>query len=136
MERDESVLRDVNGRFYRALSELDMEGMAAVWMHGPRVRCIHPGWEVLTGWSAVQASWQAIFDNTEAHEVEPRLVEVGVSGDLGWVSCIERITSRGRVGFTVGTNLYRRTPTGWRMVLHHASGVPFEEDGAPEALIH
>ena len=136
VQDDDAEVRGVNGRFYRALTELDMEAMSAIWMHSGDVRCIHPGWELLTGWRDVRASWQAIFDHTEAHLVEPRLLEVQVSGGLGWVSCIERITSNGRIAFTAGTNLYRHTDDGWRMILHHASGVPFEEGSEPASPIH
>jgi ketosteroid isomerase-like protein len=47
--------------------------------------------------------------------------------DLAWVTCTENILSdvQGRVSATslLATNIFERTPDGWRMVHHHASHV-------------
>ena len=36
--------------------------MAAVWEHGDRVVCVHPGWPILRGGPVVEESWRRIFD--------------------------------------------------------------------------
>jgi ketosteroid isomerase-like protein len=116
-----------NARFYRAFEALDLRAMDEVWAHGPHVKCVHPGWPLLTGWESVRASWEAIFSNTQ--EMSFTLTDVCVTdvGDLAWVTCTENILSEtdGRVGVTsiLATNLFERADGGWRMVHHHASHV-------------
>jgi ketosteroid isomerase-like protein len=120
-------VEDANARFYRAFEALDLRAMDEVWAHGPHVKCVHPGWPLLTGWESVRASWEAIFSNTQ--EMSFTLTDVCVTdvGDLAWVTCTENILSEtdGRVGVTsiLATNLFERADGGWRMVHHHASHV-------------
>jgi ketosteroid isomerase-like protein len=121
-------LRAVNDRFYRALEELDLEAMERIWLHEPWVRCIHPGWDVLVGWGQVRESLQQIFASTGWMRVTPTECDVHVFGDVGMVACAENITASrdSDVGVAVAqaTNLFRRTPQGWRMFHHHASPAP------------
>ena len=121
-------LRAVNERFYRALEELDLEEMERIWLHEPWVRCIHPGWDVLVGWGQVRESLAQIFASTGWMRVTPTECDVHVFGDVGMVACAENITASrdSDVGVAVAqaTNLFRRTPEGWRMFHHHASPAP------------
>jgi ketosteroid isomerase-like protein len=121
-------LRAVNDRFYRALEELDLEEMERIWLHEPWVRCIHPGWDVLVGWGQVRQSLEQIFASTGWMRVTPTECDVHVFGDVGMVACAENITASrdSDVGVAVAqaTNLFRRTPEGWRMFHHHASPAP------------
>ena len=120
-------VQNVNAAFYRAFEALDLRAMEALWAHGDHVKCVHPGWPMLSGWPAVRASWEAIFANT--HEMRFTLTDVQVApaGELAWVTCTENILSEseGRVGVTsiLATNVFERGPGGWRMVHHHASHV-------------
>ncbi|PYQ12279.1 MAG: DUF4440 domain-containing protein [Acidobacteria bacterium] len=121
-------LRDANERFYRALEELDLDGMERLWLHEPWVRCIHPGWDVLVGWERVRESLAQIFASTHWMRVTPTDCGVQVFGQVGMVACAENITASrdSDVGVAVAqaTNLFRRTPEGWRMFHHHASPAP------------
>jgi hypothetical protein len=125
---DVEELRAANDRFYRALEELDMEDMEALWLHEPWVRCIHPGWDVLVGWRQVRESLEQIFASTGWMRVTPTACDVHLFGDIGMVACAENITASrdSDVGVAVAqaTNLFRRTPEGWRMFHHHASPAP------------
>jgi ketosteroid isomerase-like protein len=121
------TVTSANAAFYRAFEALDLPAMEELWAHGDHVKCVHPGWPMLSGWQAVRASWEAIFANT--HEMRFTLTDVQVApaGDLAWVTCTENILSEsdGRVGVTsiLATNIFERGPGGWRMVHHHASDV-------------
>ena len=52
-------------------------------------------------------------------------MNVAAEGDCGWVTCVENITSvlQGRASNfgILATNIFVRTPQGWRMTAHHGS---------------
>ncbi len=126
MSEIEEVER-ANARFYRAFETLDLAQMDAVWSHGEHVKCVHPGWPLLTGWQGVRASWEAIFESTAEMRFTIADVRAEAAGALAWVTCTENILSevRGRVGVTsvLATNVFERGGDGWRMIHHHASHV-------------
>jgi hypothetical protein len=128
MTEDESAVRVANDAFYAALSDLDVEQMGRLWHHADWVRCIHPGGDLIEGWAAVEVSWAGIFRQASWLQVVPTGVEVTIAGDLAVVVCHENITqkqeSHVRVSLAVCTNIFSRTPAGWRMVHHHASPAP------------
>ena len=35
-----------------------------MWLPADFIKCIHPGWELLTGWERIMESWRLIFENT------------------------------------------------------------------------
>ena len=123
----ESVVR-ANAAFYRAIEELSLEAMDAVWLHEPWIRCVHPGWDALVGWEAVRESWERVFVHTSWIRIAPTSVDVQVLGEVAVVSCSEDITAPKDedVGVAVAqaTNIFLRRPEGWRLVNHHASPAP------------
>ena len=127
MSAERAAVAEANARFYRAFEALDLPAMDAVWAHGEDVKCVHPGWPLLTGWPAVRESWRAIFENTEEMRFTIADVRVEIHGILGWVTCTENILSdvRGRVAVTaiLATNLFTRVDDAWLLVHHHASHV-------------
>ena len=118
---------EANARFYRAFEALDIAEMDRVWAHGEHVKCVHPGWPLLTGWEAVRESWATIFENTAEMRFTLSNVKPTVGDDLAWVTCTENILSDvgGRVSVTaiLATNLFERDGAEWRLVHHHASHV-------------
>ncbi|MER7346489.1 nuclear transport factor 2 family protein [Streptomyces aurantiacus] len=102
---------------------------------GPAISCVHPGWPVLTGRGEVLRSYALIMANTEYIQFFLTDLKVSVAGDTALVTCTENILSGGpapqdseELGPLVGqlvvaTNVFRRTPDGWKLWSHHASPV-------------
>ena len=132
-DADLAGVEAANLRFYRAFETLDLARMDEVWLHGEHAQCVHPGWPLIVGWKAIRESWEAIFANTT--EMRFTIGDARAAGgpELAWVTCTENILAdvQGRVSVTslLATNLFERTPEGWRMVHHHASHVFSSEGG-------
>lgn len=131
-EEEEGAVLRANQRFYQAFEQLDIEAMSAIWLHGERARCIHPGWRTLRGWPAIKESWIAIFSNTE--EIKFRLTDVSVSLSerMAWVSCVENIIDSGSaipiVSTIEATNIFEQVGADWRIAQHHASMAVREQE--------
>lgn len=117
----------VNRRFYQAVSDQSLRAMGNVWLKEPWVKCVHPSWELLTGWKRIRKSWATIFRNTEHMKIRATEVSIRVNGDFAWVSCLENIESYRNANFSrsqaQGTNLYFRVKGKWYLVHHHASPI-------------
>ncbi len=126
-DADRADVEEANARFYRVFESLDLRQMDDIWAHGEHVRCVHPGWGLLTGWDAVRESWEAIFKNSEEMRFSITDVNVYVEGQIGWVTCTENILSeaRGNISVTslLATNIFERSAGEWRMIHHHASHI-------------
>ena len=115
--QDEAGVLAANRAFYRAFVARDLAAMTALWAETAPVACIHPGWDALTGRTAVLASWRDIF--TQATAIECRAERVLVFGDSACVICHETVGG----GLLVATNYFVREADAWRMVHHQAGGV-------------
>jgi len=126
-DADRAEVEEGNARFYRVFESLDLRQMDEVWAHADHVRCVHPGWGLLTGWDAVRESWESIFKNSEEMRFSITDVNVYVEGPIGWVTCTENILSeaRGNISVTslLATNIFERSAGEWRMIHHHASHI-------------
>jgi uncharacterized protein (TIGR02246 family) len=124
----DTAIEEANIRFYRALESGDLERMEEVWAHEDWVRCVHPGWDLLTGWQRVRESWQMIFEGGQKMRASPSEVWIHTTGDLAVVTCTENITVFNEASFdsaqATATNLFVRRQGSWLMVHHHASPIP------------
>ena len=113
--------------FYRAFESLDIEAMNRVWLPDDRIKCVHPGWELLVGRERVLTSWEAIFRNTENIRFDVSDVTIEIVQDCAWVTAIENIetsTEESRYqSQAVATNLFVWSEGRYQMILHHASPV-------------
>ncbi|HVF65640.1 MAG TPA: nuclear transport factor 2 family protein [Casimicrobiaceae bacterium] len=112
--------------FYQAFEAKDVDAMMAAWAEDEEIVCVHPGGARLVGYDAVRASWDRIFAGEG--RVSFRLGEVVMIETVGLAmqSAIEDIHAgeRGAQASAIVTNLFLRTPSGWRIVCHHASAAP------------
>lgn len=123
----------VEQAFYDALERGDADALMACWADEDDIVCIHPNGPRLVGQDAIRRSWTHIFSNGPVH-VRPVALHVQQAMMVSIHSVVEQVAIRTPQGAAVAnvfaTNVYIKTPNGWRMVLHHASPVP--DDAMPE----
>jgi ketosteroid isomerase-like protein len=113
--------------FYRALERADLSAMMTVWAEDEEIICVHPGGERLVGFEAVRDSWRHIFAQGPRLRFQLLNLRVHTLRLLSIHSLYERIKVAGETGpphLVAATNIYLLTPSGWRMLVHHASPLP------------
>lgn len=130
MTSEEKRLDEANRAFYRAFESRELAKMEMVWADGEEVKCVHPGWPLLTGRREVMRSWERIFKGTRYIEFKLTNVSVNVHGSLGWVLCQEDIlTNTGGPTYqsaVLSTNVFELHEGGWRLAHHHGSQISQE----------
>lgn len=124
--------------FYQAFEARDLESMMATWADDEDIVCVHPGGPRSVGYDAVRASWEQLFrgDTRLAFRLD-EIVVVETVG-LAMQSSIEHVhTADGRRrGSAIVTNVFLRTPAGWRIVCHHASPAPEVSAAENKGALH
>lgn len=136
---DQQRVAEANAAFYEALTNRDLAAMERLWFPADWVECVHPGMGPLRGWEAVHESWAMLFASTGSLMVAATNVQVRLVGDVAWVGCEERIAnwSEGKMASSAAhaTNVFVRHDDEWRMVVHHASLMPFASPPLPEGAL-
>jgi hypothetical protein len=129
MKEDENIVQaqKINSEFYHAFENLSIERMEGLWKHGDSVVCIHPGWDLFTGWLAIRESWITIFRNTKMIKFIITNTKVRVFDNIAIVVSIENIeTSLNgeivRLG-VIATNIFEQMENQWLLIHHHGSSV-------------
>ena len=111
-------------QFYEALQHGELERLMAVWGDDDEISCVHPGGHRMVGVAAIRASVESIF----AHgviDVHPEKVSRLQTMFSAVHSVLERVHMPLELGtqsnWVIATNVYLKTPLGWRIVAHHAS---------------
>jgi ketosteroid isomerase-like protein len=128
---------DVENQFYEALQRGDIEQLMSIWSDDDDVACVHPGGPRVVGHGAVRASFDAIFAGGSIPVRPEQVRRVGNAG-CSVHHVLERVdvaTAEGlQTAWVLATNVYLKTPQGWRLVLHHASpGSPREAQEVTDA---
>ncbi len=135
---DVRAVEVANEAFYRSIESADLDLLEAVVLDGAAadaVTSVHPGWPMLRGRGEVMRSFAAVMAGTPYIQFILTDVHVHTVGDVAVLTCSENILTgveresdgSTELGFAggqvVATNVFRRTPTGWRLWVHHASPV-------------
>jgi ketosteroid isomerase-like protein len=135
MNRSPTNAEAAERAFYAAMADGDLDRMMSLWVDDDAAICNHPGGPRLVGPAAIRASFRDIFSNGGV-TIVPASVRAWRSPDVAVHSLIERIAVQSREGAqvveVVATNVFVRTPAGWRILVHHA-GVS-ETDSADDDL--
>src|SRR5580765_4680762 len=125
--------------FYQAFEAKDVDAMMSTWAEDEDIVCVHPGGPRLVGYDAVRAGWDQLFSGDT--KLSFRLDEIVVLETVGMAlqSAIEHVTvgddPKPR-GAAIATNAFLRTPSGWRMVMHHSSPAPTLSVSPPAGPLH
>jgi ketosteroid isomerase-like protein len=130
-EEQHREVERVNATFYEAFESADLDTMQDLWLDDPDTLCVHPGALPVRGTGAINRSWALIMANTPYIQFFLTDVEVSVLDRVASVTCTENVlTGDERAGTdvfggarAVATNVFVRTPGGWRLWIHHASPV-------------
>ncbi len=116
---------EVEAAFYEALNRADVESLMALWADDEEIVCIHPGGQRLHGHAAIQQSWQAILEKGGL-QIRPSQLYESKNLMSSVHTVIEGVTATGTAepAHLLATNVYMKTPQGWRIVLHHVSVAP------------
>ncbi|TMG90816.1 MAG: DUF4440 domain-containing protein [Betaproteobacteria bacterium] len=131
--------QDAATAFYRAFEAKDIDAMMAAWAEDEDIVCVHPGGPRLVGFDAVRVGWEQIFAGET--KLLFRLEELVALETVGMAlqSAIEQVTvgnDPAPRGTAIASNVFLRTPSGWRIVLHHASPAPTVTIASPAGPLH
>ncbi len=118
--------QDVTQAFYQAFEARDIDAMMATWADDEDIVCVHPGGVRHVGYDAVRTSFEHMFSGpsrlTFSLDQSVLIETVG----LAMQSAVEHLRAgdEGPRGAAIATNVLMRTPSGWRIVCHHASPSP------------
>jgi ketosteroid isomerase-like protein len=131
--------QDAATAFYRAFEAKDIDAMMAAWAEDEEIVCVHPGGPRLVGFDAVRLGWEQIFAGET--KLLFRLDELVVLETVGMAlqSAIEQVTVGDNPtprGTAIASNVFLRTPSGWRIALHHASPAPAMTIASPAGPLH
>jgi uncharacterized protein (TIGR02246 family) len=110
--------------FYQALQQGDLQRLMACWVDDDDAMCVPPGAEPLRGLAAIRGLFTELF---AAGGVRVQVVQCrrsqGLDYAVHWVT--EHVQVQSEQGTAVAvvfaTNVYVKTPAGWRLITHHAS---------------
>ena len=134
-----ATAQDTEAAFYEALEKSDLDTMMSVWADDDDIVCVHPGGVRMIGYDAVRAGWEQIFAGDA--RLSFRLDDIVLIETVGLAmqSVVEHITLVGDGsprGSAICTNIFLRTPSGWRLVMHHASPAPERIVAEPKGPLH
>ncbi len=117
---------ETEAAFYDALSRADIEALMSLWAEDEEIVCIHPGASRLVGHATIRASFEAIFERGSVN-IQP--VQLHVSRNMmtavhNIIEEVQRTPEMTQDIHILCTNIYIKTPLGWRITLHHASVAP------------
>lgn len=124
---DKEAVLAANEAFYSAFAKRDLKIMTSLWWQGSTSICIHPGSQVILGWSDIRDSWDSIFQNTNSLEIDTEIIKVEVDQALAYVLLREIVlqSNQGRrmKGQSMATNVFQKMAQKWYLVSHHGSPI-------------
>ncbi len=132
-----STPQDAETAFYAAFERGDLQAMMTIWAEDEAIVCVHPLGPMLIGRKAIQRSWKAIFARSSGMKftVDRQLRTADDRVAVHIVYEYIELPGQGRRQAVIATNAYRRSNSGWYMILHHASPTT-RADGSGTTTLH
>lgn len=139
LTRELTRVEEANLAFYEAFHKRDIERMSQVWSRSPHARCVHPGWELVIGWSDIRQSWVDIFRTIQEIDFRLEDIHIEVSGRTAWVNLVAHVqvtTDEGDAfqATVLTTNIFEEIEDRWLLVLHHSSNFADDDEIEEEDL--
>jgi len=130
---------ELEAAFYDALQKGDIERVMACWADEDEIVCVHPGAARLLGPVAIRAAYTALLERGGLQVRPAQVVRV-----QALASSVHSVIEQVRVVLPDGTreavvqatNVYHKTPKGWRLVAHHASAAEVRDTQAQASSAH
>jgi ketosteroid isomerase-like protein len=133
---------DIEQSFYEALQHADIAQLMACWAEDDDIVCVHPGGPRIIGAGAIRGLFETLFANGSVQAFPERVhkIESLACSVHHLVERVEVIGSQGpKQAWVIVTNVYQKTPQGWRMVTHHASpgtSADAADQNTPPKVLH
>jgi ketosteroid isomerase-like protein len=131
---------ETEAAFYDAIGRADVDAVMALWADEEDVVCIHPGAPRLVGHSSIRTAYESIFEQggVRIRPIQLHATQNVMTSVHNIIEEVQRPISRQQDIHILATNVYMKTPHGWRIVSHHASVVPGEAptDTTVATLLH
>ncbi len=130
---------ELEAAFYDALQHGDLERLMACWADEDEIVCVHPGSARLLGPLAIRAAYTAMLERggLQVQATQVHRVQALASSVHSVVEQVRVVLPDGaREAVVHATNVYHKTPKGWRLVAHHASVGEAQDAGLPASSAH
>lgn len=132
----EGEIRQLVAKYAKSVDDADTSLAAQVWLDSPDVSFIHPrGHE--HGFDQIKQNvyTRLMGETFSERKLSPRDVVIHVHGDSAWVEFYWDFAAKfrkdGSPAATHGreSQVYWKTPVGWRLIHVHYSGMPITKEG-------
>lgn len=127
------TVEEIEAAFYDALSHADLDALMALWAEDEEIVCVHPGSPRLIGHAAIRASFEVIFERGGLHirPVQLHAVHNMLTAVHNLIEDVRQGPQEGEARHILATNVYLKTPRGWRLAMRHASIAPGKMPESP-----
>lgn len=127
---------DIERAFYNAIKRADIESLMLLWSDEEEIICIHPGAPRLVGHAPIRTSWEEIFEQggIAIRPMQLHIMQNLMTSVHSLIEEVEQAEIRQPDIHILATNIYMKTPRGWRIVSHHSSVVPGKAPLIPTAF--
>ena len=127
---------EVEAAFYDALNRADVEALMALWADDEEIVCVHPNGTRLLGHRAIRESWEVLLEHGGLHILPSQLHELHNLMSAVHTVVEGATAASGEPQHLVATNVYLKTPKGWRMAVHHVSVAPGPVPSSAPQVLH
>ena len=130
---------DVEAAFYEALERGDVDAMMNVWAEDEEIVCVLPAGSRLAGYTAIREAWRRMFERGPRFRMRlsrQSVTQNPFSAIHNNVEELSMLDDHQQTATIIATNVFVRSPLGWRLLLHHASPASAETVSEAPKVLH